>query len=77
MEEVIKKSQNTKVLLLSATPVNNSLTDLKNQLSLITRDNDGAFEEEGITSVDNLLRRTSAAINEWNKETKKTKRVNG
>ncbi|MGY4798134.1 helicase-related protein [Lysinibacillus fusiformis] len=74
MEEVIKKSQNTKVLLLSATPVNNSLTDLKNQLSLITRDNDGAFEEEGITSVDNLLRRTSAAINEWNKETKKNKK---
>lgn len=74
MEEVVKKSQNTKVLLLSATPVNNSLTDLKNQISLITRDHDDAFESEGITSVDNLLRRTTAAINEWNKGHKKNKK---
>lgn len=74
MEEVVKKSQNTKVLLLSATPVNNSLTDLKNQLSLITRDKDDAFEEEGITSVDNLLRRTTAVINDWNKGQHKNKK---
>lgn len=74
MEEIVKKSQNTKVLLLSATPVNNSLTDLKNQISLISRDHDDAFESEGITSVDNLLRRTTAVINEWNKGHKKNKK---
>lgn len=69
MQDVIKHgNNNTKVLMLSATPVNNSLVDLKNQISIITRDNDAAFEEEGISSVENLLRRTSASINTWEKQ---------
>lgn len=68
MQDVIKHgNNNTKVLMLSATPVNNSLVDLKNQISIITRDTDSAFEEKGITSVENLLRRTSASINAWEK----------
>lgn len=66
MQDVIKHgNNNTKVLMLSATPVNNSLVDLKNQISIITRDTDSAFEEQGIASVENLLRRTSANINAW------------
>ena len=69
MQDVIKHgNNNTKVLMLSATPVNNSLVDLKNQISIITRDTDSAFEEEGIPSVENLLRRTSASINTWEKQ---------
>lgn len=63
----------TKVLLLSATPVNNSLADLKNQISLITADIDFAFEDNGIKSVDNLLRRTSTVINKWDKQPNKKK----
>jgi superfamily II DNA or RNA helicase len=65
MNEVIKKGSNTKVLLLSATPVNNSLTDLKNQLSIITTDKDHAFEEQGIPSVSSLLRKTQKELNDW------------
>ena len=58
MQDVIKHgNNNTKVLLLSATPVNNSLVDLKNQLSIITHDEDFAFEDEGISSIDNLLKK--------------------
>lgn len=75
LQEALVKNQNTKVLLLSATPVNNSLTDLKNQISLITGDKDAAFKEQGIQSVDNLLRRSSAVINSWDKETHKDKKV--
>lgn len=68
LQDVIKRGKNnTKVLLLSATPVNNSLVDLKNQISIITADQDFAFEDSGITSVDNLLRKSSAAINQWEK----------
>lgn len=53
MQDVIKHgNNNTKVLMLSATPVNNSLVDLKNQISIITRDTDSAFEEDGIPSVE-------------------------
>ena len=69
MQDVIKHgNNNTKVLLLSATPVNNSLVDLKNQISIITGDKDYAFKEEGIGSVDNLLRKTSTCINAWERQ---------
>ena len=69
MQDVVKHgNNNTKVLLLSATPVNNSLVDLKNQISIITGDKDYAFAEEGISSIDNLLRKTSACINAWEKQ---------
>lgn len=73
MDEVIKKGQNTKVLLLSATPVNNSLTDLKNQISIITGDRDDAFEKEGTSSINNTLRRTTTQINQWVKNPNKKK----
>lgn len=69
MQDVVKHgNNNTKVLLLSATPVNNSLVDLKNQISIITGDKDYAFAEEGISSIDNLLRKTTACINAWEKQ---------
>lgn len=69
MQDVVKHgNNNTKVLLLSATPVNNSLVDLKNQISIITGDKDYAFSEEGISSIDNLLRKSSACINAWEKQ---------
>lgn len=73
LEEVRKSGNNTKVLLLSATPVNNSLTDLKNQISIITGDRDFAFEEQGIASVESVLRRTSKQLNEWEKQMRKDK----
>lgn len=74
LDECIKKNQNTKVLLLSATPVNNSLTDLKNQLSLITGDRDDAFAEQGIESIGRTLITTQSAINFWYKNRSEDKR---
>ena len=38
MEDILQSGVDTKVLLLSATPVNNSLKDLRNQFLLITQD---------------------------------------
>lgn len=73
LEEAIKEGINTKVLLLSATPVNNSLVDLKNQISIITADKDDAFKKHGIPSIDGTLRRTTKQINEWQKNTDKRK----
>lgn len=68
LQDVIKNgNNNTKVLLLSATPVNNSLVDLKNQISIITADKDFAFQDNGIQSIENLLRRAAAKINQWEK----------
>lgn len=73
LEEVSKSGCNTKFLLLSATPVNNSLNDLKNQLSIITGDRDMAFKEDGISSVENVLRKTSKQLNIWEKKKEKHK----
>ena len=74
LDDCIKRNQNTKVLLLSATPVNNSLTDLKNQISLITGDRDDAFAEHGIESVSRTLTNTQSAINVWHKNRQEEKR---
>jgi SNF2 family DNA or RNA helicase len=73
LEECIQKNQNTKVLLLSATPVNNSLVDLKNQISLISGDRDDAFAEFGIDSVSKVLSSTQSMINSWYKGYKRDK----
>lgn len=65
LETVVKKKTHTKVLLLSATPVNNSLIDLKNQISLITGDRDDAYEKYGIDSISQTLRKASTVFNQW------------
>ena len=46
---------------------------MKNQISIITRDEDYAFEDEGISSVENLLRKSSQVINTWEKKQYHTK----
>ncbi len=71
--DVIKSNQKTKVLLLSATPVNNSLKDLRNQVSIITGDNDAAFKQEGIPSVSSTLNQATRVIKQWNDEDSKDK----
>lgn len=70
MESIIKQGVKTKVLMLSATPVNNRLTDLKNQISFITRDNDAALAEKGkknIQSIENTLRSAQSVFNKMSK----------
>ena len=68
LETVVKKKTHTKVLLLSATPVNNSLTDLKNQITLITGDHDDAYAKEGIESIAQTLRKASVVFNAWERQ---------
>uniref|UniRef100_UPI000555C4A7 SNF2-related protein n=1 Tax=Halalkalibacter wakoensis TaxID=127891 RepID=UPI000555C4A7 len=65
MQDIIKKGVKTKVLLLSATPVNNKMNDIKNQIAFITEDNDAALEKEGIESVDYALKMAQTAFNRW------------
>lgn len=68
MNHIIKSGVKTKVLLLSATPVNNRLADLKNQIMFITEDNDQAFKENaGINSIENTLRIAQQRFSEWAK----------
>ncbi len=67
LEDVLKKGVKTKVLMLSATPVNNKLNDLKNQVAFITEAKDNAFNEQGIKSIEQTLRKSQNKFNTWMK----------
>jgi hypothetical protein len=51
--------------MLSATPVNNRMNDLKNQVAFITEANDRAFEKQGVDSISEVMRRAQAQFNNW------------
>ncbi len=69
MRSVIRKGVKTKVLMLSATPVNNRFTDLKNQLALAHEGDTEAFQKQvGIKrKIDDIFRRAQASFNVWSK----------
>lgn len=67
MNDVIKQGHKTKLLMLSATPVNNKMNDIKNQIAFITEDKDNALEEIGISSINHTLRNAQAIFNQWSK----------
>jgi SNF2 family DNA or RNA helicase len=75
MEDVVASGANTKMLLLSATPVNNQLADLRNQISFIAgadvaRDAvaDQAFRQKlGIASVKETTRKAQQQFTLWSK----------
>lgn len=70
MNEIITQGKKTSVLMLSATPVNNELKDLRNQLMFITGDVDHAFaavDSLGISSIAELLRQSQLKFSNWAK----------
>jgi len=67
MNDIIKSGVKTKVLMLSATPVNNKMNDIKNQINFITEANDTAFSKIGLNSVETILRNAQRAFNVWSK----------
>lgn len=68
IEDVIKSGGRTKVLMLSATPVNNRLLDLRNQIELITEGDDAYLAEtDGIPSITQVTRTAQARFTEWSK----------
>ena len=67
MNKVIRAGVKTKVLMLSATPVNNRFNDLKNQLQLAYEGKADAFNELLPTErgIDDVFRQAQAAYNLW------------
>lgn len=65
MEQIIRAGVKTKVLMLSATPVNSRMNDLKNQVAFITEGNDTALADYGIPSIENTLRKAQTKFNLW------------
>ena len=66
LEEVIKEGTKTKVLMLSATPVNTSLTDLRNQIYLMTEKREDVFRNSlGVSNIRILIKQAQTAFKAW------------
>lgn len=66
---MIRAGVRTKVLMLSATPVNNRFIDLKNQLALAYEGDSAQINEklDTSTTIDGIFRRAQKAFNEWSR----------
>lgn len=69
MKKVIRAGVKTKVLMLSATPVNNRFNDLKNQLALAYEGHTDIIDDKLNTkhSIDDIFRNAQKAFNTWSK----------
>lgn len=69
MEKVILSGVKTKVLMLSATPVNNRFVDLKNQLAIAYEGNSESLDERLNTtqSLEDIFKQAQKAFNAWSK----------
>lgn len=66
MDDIVKSGVKTKVLLLSATPVNNDLRDLRNQIYFLTEGEDAAFKDTiGIGSLKDTLAAAQKTFTLW------------
>ena len=67
LNKVIRKGVKTKVLMLSATPVNNRFNDLKNQIALAYEGNTELIDGKLNTnrSIDDIFRNAQRAFNAW------------
>jgi hypothetical protein len=67
MNQVIRQGVKTKVLMVSATPVNNRFNDLKNQLALAYEGDSDTLNSKLRTEkdIDGIFRRAQAAFNVW------------
>lgn len=80
LNKVIRQGVKTKVLMLSATPVNNRFLDLKNQLALAYEGDEEVFNSTiGLKStIEVIFRRAQQAFNQWSSldvETRTTERL--
>lgn len=69
MDKVVRAGVKTKVLMLSATPVNNRFTDLKNQLAIAYEGNSEFINDKLDTKkpIEDIFRLAQKAFNAWSK----------
>lgn len=69
LRKVIKEGIETKVLMLSATPVNNRFNDLKNQLAIAYEGDPQLIDEklETTSGIDQIFKKAQQAFNTWSK----------
>lgn len=69
MDKIIKSGVKTKVLMLSATPVNNRFVDLKNQLAIAYEGNSENMNKQLNTTktMEEIFKQAQRAFNTWSK----------
>lgn len=69
MDKIIRTGVKTKVLMLSATPVNNRFVDLKNQLAIAYEGDSEQINKKLETSktIDEIFKQAQRAFNAWSK----------
>lgn len=71
LEEILKPNEDIKILLLSATPINNSLNDIRNQFKLMIQgDAQGYKENLGVRNIEYTFRTAQKIFNEWRENDK-------
>ncbi|MFM2385889.1 MAG: hypothetical protein RL660_646 [Bacteroidota bacterium] len=67
VQHILQKSKgDIKVLLLSATPINNSFKDVRNQFALMCKANNNGFEDTlGVKSIEHTFRSIQKEYNKW------------
>ena len=66
LKNIISQNDDIKVLLLSATPINNSLNDIRNQFKLIAKGNVHGYDKNlGVKNLDYTFRSAQKSFNEW------------
>ena len=69
IDRILKKNDDIKVLLLSATPINNSLNDIRNQFKLMVQGKPNGYESSlGIKNLDYTFRTAQKVFNEWRED---------
>ena len=67
IDEILQKSKgDIKVLLLSATPINNSFKDIRNQFKLMTKGENTGFKENlDVNNIESTFREIQTVFNKW------------
>jgi Helicase conserved C-terminal domain/PLD-like domain/Type III restriction enzyme, res subunit len=71
VDEILKKNQDIKVLLISATPINNSLNDVRNQFKLMVQGDVHGYDEKlAVKNIDYSFKQAQTIFNEWRRDEK-------
>ena len=71
VDNILKKNQDIKVLLISATPINNSLNDVRNQFKLMVQGDVHGYDAKlGVRNIDYSFKQAQTIFNEWRRDAK-------
>jgi hypothetical protein len=71
VNEILKNNQDIKVLLISATPINNSLNDVRNQFKLMVQGDIHGYDSKlGVKNIDYCFKQAQTIFNEWRRDAK-------